>query len=87
MTLRAKAARLDAEDPLRGLKDAFVLPEGGIYLDGNSLGPPTNKALSRLRAAAEREWGEGLIRSWNDAGWIDLPKTCSAKIARVIGVA
>jgi len=80
------AARLDAEDPLRGLKDAFALPPDVIYLDGNSLGPPTKKALARLRATAEQEWGEGLIRSWNDAGWIDLPKSCGAKIARVIGV-
>ncbi|NWG70851.1 MAG: aminotransferase class V-fold PLP-dependent enzyme [Parvularculaceae bacterium] len=78
--------RLDAEDPLRQARAAFALPDGVIYLDGNSLGPPTKKALTRLRATAEQEWGEGLIRSWNDAGWFDLPQTCGAKIARLIGV-
>ncbi|MEQ1930627.1 MAG: aminotransferase class V-fold PLP-dependent enzyme [Parvularculaceae bacterium] len=85
MISTAELARLDEADPLQGLKSAFALPKGVIYLDGNSLGPPTKAALARLRRVAENEWAEGLIRSWNDADWISLPKTCGARIARIIG--
>jgi len=81
----ADARALDAADPLRALAAEFDLPEGVIYLDGNSLGPPPRKALARLRETAENEWRRGLIRSWNDAGWIDLPKCAGAKIAALIG--
>jgi kynureninase len=65
----------------------FDLPAGIIYLDGNSLGPPPRAALARLRETADDEWATGLIRSWNDANWIDLPNSCGAKIARLIGAA
>jgi kynureninase len=82
---RAEALRLDAEDPFREKRALFALPEGVIYLDGNSLGPPTKAALARLETCAEMEWGEGLIRSWDEAGWIDLPRRCGAKIAPLIG--
>ena len=82
---RAEAEALDRADPLADLRSAFDLPEGVIYLDGNSLGPPTKAALARLRQGAEEEWAKGLIRSWNDAGWIDLPHRAGAKIARLIG--
>lgn len=85
MTMRADAQQLDAADPLAKFRAEFALPEGVLYLDGNSLGPPPKRALDALRRTAEREWGEGLIRSWNEAGWIDLPKTCGAKIAHLIG--
>lgn len=85
MVTRADAIRLDATDPLAKYRAEFELPEGVLYLDGNSLGPPPKRALARLRQTAEREWGAGLIGSWNDAGWIDLPKTCGAKVARLIG--
>ncbi len=82
---RRDAEARDGADPLRAFKDHFDLPEGVIYLDGNSLGPPPKAALARLRRTAEEEWRRGLITSWNEAGWIDLPKTCGAKIARIIG--
>jgi len=62
-------ATLDAVDPLRRMRDLFQLPDGVIYLDGNSLGPPPKAAFAELEQAARREWGEGLIRSWNAAGW------------------
>ncbi len=75
----------DAHDPLRGKRDAFVIPDGVIYLDGNSLGPLPKAALRELKLAAEHEWGEGLIRSWNAAGWFDLPTTLGDRIARLIG--
>lgn len=82
---RAECDTLDASDPLRAVRDRFALPEGVIYLDGHSLGPATHAALARVEQAARREWAEGLIRSWNTAGWIDLPRGVGAKIARLIG--
>ncbi len=82
---REEASALDDKDPLARHKARFDLPDGVIYLDGNSLGPPPKAALARLQSTGEAEWRGGLIKSWNDAGWIDLPKTCGAKIARLIG--
>ncbi len=83
---RAEAQSLDAADPLAALRDQFDLPAGVIYLDGNSLGPPPRQALARLQETARDHWGRDLIKSWNTAGWIDLPKRCGAKIAALIGV-
>ena len=60
----------------------FALPEGVVYLDGNSLGALPRRPPARLAEVAEREWGEGLIRSWNSAGWIDLSRRIGDKIAR-----
>jgi kynureninase len=85
-TLEAALA-LDAADPLGGFRSRFVLPPGVIYLDGNSLGPMPLAAREKLAAVADREWGEGLIRSWNDADWIAAPERVGAKIARLIGAA
>jgi kynureninase len=82
---REDALDLDAADPLAPHRDAFVLPEGVIYLDGNSLGPLTRAARARVARVVDEEWGEGLIRSWNTAGWIHLPRTVAAKIAPLIG--
>jgi kynureninase len=82
------AARdLDAADPLRRFRARFALPPGVIYLDGNSLGPMPLAARDKLAAVADREWGEGLIRSWNDADWIGAPERVGAKIARLVGAA
>lgn len=85
MSARTDIALLDRDDPLAGSRDAFDLPEGVIYLDGNSLGPLPKGVTERVRAVVEREWGEDLIRSWNVHGWIDLPSTVGAKIAPLIG--
>jgi kynureninase len=82
---RAEAEALDQADPLATVREAFQLPDGVIYLDGHSLGPATFAALARVRQAAETEWSHGLIRSWNDAGWIDLPARVGGRIARLIG--
>jgi kynureninase len=76
---------LDGRDPLARFRDRFVLPEGVIYLDGNSLGPLLKSIPERLRQVVEREWGEGLIRSWNAARWIDLPQRVGDKVAPLIG--
>lgn len=79
--------QLDNNDPLRIMKDYFTLPEGIVYLDGNSLGAMPKSAASRIGTAVEKEWGNGLIRSWNDASWHNLPERLGDKIARLIGAA
>ena len=84
---RSDCEALDRVDPLAGARGQFALPAGVIYLDGHSLGPATHTALARVEQAARAEWAEGLIRSWNTAGWIDLPRSVGAKLARLIGVA
>jgi kynureninase len=84
---REGAAALDAEDELAFLRDAFVLPEGVVYLDGNSLGARPRAAAVRVRDVVERQWGEGLIRSWNTHGWIDLPARVAAQLAPLVGAA
>ncbi|MEO8015519.1 MAG: kynureninase, partial [Polaromonas sp.] len=65
---------LDAQDPLRALREQFILPEGVIYLDGNSLGVLPAATAARVAEAVTQEWGQGLIRSWNSAGWFDAPQ-------------
>lgn len=84
---RADCESLDRADPLASAREQFALPQGVIYLDGHSLGPATHGALARVQQAARAEWADGLIRSWNSAGWIDLPRSVGAKLARLIGVA
>ena len=76
---------LDRADPLAPLRDEFVLPDGVVYLDGNSLGALPRRTPARLAEVAGREWGEGLIRSWNSAGWIDLGRRIGDKIAALVG--
>ncbi|HAT33366.1 MAG TPA: kynureninase [Janthinobacterium sp.] len=76
---------LDAADPLSALRAQFALPEGVTYLDGNSLGARPKAAPERARAVLEAEWGDGLIRSWNTAGWYDLPVRLGDKLAPLIG--
>ena len=85
MTTRTDCLALDAADPLAPLRDQFVLPAGVIYLDGNSLGALPKAAAARVQQVVAAEWGEGLIRSWNTARWIDLPARVGDKIARLIG--
>ncbi|MEP9399606.1 kynureninase [Mesorhizobium sp. KR2-14] len=75
----------DAADPLRHMRDRFVLPEGVIYLDGNSLGAASKNVFVELDKAAREEWAEGLIRSWNKAGWFDLTVELGDKVGRLIG--
>jgi kynureninase len=75
----------DASDPLRGLKDLFTLPPGVIYLDGNSLGVLPKATSARVAEVVTQEWGVGLIRSWNTAGWFESPQKVGNKIARLIG--
>ena len=85
MTSLIDCQQLDAQDPLRQLRDQFTLPDGVIYLDGNSLGAMPRSAAARVAKAVTEEWGNGLIRSWNTAGWFDLPQRLGDKIATLIG--
>jgi kynureninase len=85
MTTRDDCLALDARDPLAPLRDQFDLPEGVIYLDGNSLGARPRAALARVQEVVAREWGQDLIRSWNSAGWFDLPRRLGDRLAPLIG--
>ena len=82
-----EACALDAADPLRFFRERFGLPKNTIYLDGNSLGALPKATPARIAQVVAREWGEGLIRSWNDSDWITLPQRVGSKIARLIGAA
>ena len=82
---RDDALALDAADPLAPLRAQFHIPEGLIYLDGNSLGVLPRATAARVQQVVQQEWGEGLIRSWNSAGWMDLPARVGDKIARLVG--
>lgn len=84
---REHCLALDARDPLASVRERFILPDGLIYLDGNSLGALPKTVAPRLRQAVDQEWATGLIRSWNDAGWYRAPQRVGAKIARLIGAA
>jgi kynureninase len=76
--------RRDKDDPLRSQRDAFALPDGVIYLDGNSLGPLPHATRAALGRVMDEEWGQGLIRSW-DRGWLDAPARVGARIATLLG--
>ncbi len=85
MNTRSDCIALDAQDPLRELRNLFTLPEGVNYLDGNSLGVLPRATAARVAQVVQQEWGEGLIRSWNTAGWMAQPQRVGNKIARLIG--
>lgn len=85
MLTREDCLAADRQDPLAPVRHAFDLPDGVIYLDGNSLGPLPRAARARVEAVVAQEWGAGLIRSWNDAGWFDLPSKLGDKLAPLIG--
>jgi kynureninase len=76
---------MDANDPLRSFRDRFSLPEGVIYLDGNSLGPLPRATPDRIATVLRDEWGRALIRAWNDHGWIDLQRRVGDDIGCLIG--
>jgi len=85
MTTLQDCQQRDLADPLRPLRELFSIPEGLIYLDGNSLGVMPKNAPARATQVVTEEWGQGLIRSWNTAGWFDLPQRLGDKIAPLIG--
>jgi len=82
---RHDLAALDERDPLRLYRERFELPEGVIYLDGNSLGPLPKGVEARLREVVQTQWGHDLIMGWNLHDWVNMPRRVGAKIARLIG--
>ena len=80
-----RSRELDAADTLAEYRERFAVPEGVIYLDGNSLGCLPRATPIRLQQVVEEEWGEGLIRSWNDANWFEMAGRIGGKIAPLIG--
>lgn len=85
MFSREDCLSLDRKDPLAPLRSDFELPAGVVYLDGNSLGARPVKARVRAQEVIEQEWGTGLIRSWNTAGWFDLPLRLGDRLAPLVG--
>ncbi|MED5205050.1 MAG: kynureninase, partial [Pseudomonadota bacterium] len=79
LSLRARS--LDDADALAPWRERFIVPDGVIYLDGNSLGCLPRATPQRMEQVIRGEWGAGLIRSWNSADWVDLPARLGAKIA------
>ncbi|MGH8927360.1 MAG: kynureninase [Acidimicrobiia bacterium] len=75
---------LDRSDPLAPIRALFDLPEGVVYLDGNSLGPPLRSVRARVAATLE-EWGADLIAGWFQRGWVDLPARVGARIGGIVG--
>ncbi len=76
---------LDQQDPLKHFRTRFHLPQGKIYLDGNSLGLMPKSVPARVSDAVSRQWAEDLITSWNKNNWFTLPRTIGNKIARLVG--
>ena|SRR5690348_9255545 len=84
---RADCIELDRQDHLAPQRARFILPEGVNYLDGNSLGPVPRGVAERVARVIEHEWGNGLIRSWNSAGWYDASLRIGGKLAPLLGAA
>ncbi|WP_394729216.1 kynureninase [Altererythrobacter sp. GH1-8] len=82
---RDEIAAWDAADPMRHFRDQFLLRDGLVYLDGNSLGALPKATAERMQTVVSQEWGEGLIDSWMSANWVEAPRRIGDKIARLIG--
>ena len=82
---RLDCEALDRADKLAFARARFLLPDGVVYLDGNSLGALPVATMARLDEAVRREWGDGLIRSWNTADWVTLPRRVGSTIAGLLG--
>lgn len=84
--LTARAADLDAADPIAAMRERFDL--GGdevVYLDGNSLGAMPRSVPAAMADVVEHQWREGKIRSWRESGWWDAPERVGDRIGRLIG--
>lgn len=84
-TSKEEAWAFDAADPIAYARDRFAIPEGVVYLDGNSLGPPPKDVFERIEEVLRAEWGSDLVRSWNKHRWIELPDRVAGTIAGLIG--
>jgi kynureninase len=85
MISRTDCIAMDARDALAHLRERFDLPEGVIYLVGNSLGAMPKTARARAAEVVGEEWADGLVGSWNKAGWFDLPSRLGDRLAPLIG--
>lgn len=85
MHTREACVAADRQDPLAPLKARFDLPPGVLYMDGNSLGVMPRASAARAAQVITQEWGTGLIRSWNTAGWFELPSRLGDKLAGLLG--
>ncbi|MDT0270113.1 kynureninase [Streptomyces sp. DSM 44915] len=84
--MRARAAELDAADPLRSARDRFVLDDT-VYLDGNSLGALPRSVPGRIADVVAEEWGRRRIRSWTESGWDTAPERIGDRLAPLLGAA
>jgi len=84
---RALCEQWDRDDPLATCRQSFKLPPDVIYLDGNSLGPLPRTVATALQNSVVDDWGSGLIRSWNDAGWFEMPQQLGDRLGGLIGAA
>ena len=85
MITRDECEARDEKDSLAPLRDEFTLNDGEIYLDGNSLGPVSAAVRRRVNEVIDSEWGHGLARSWNSAGWMAEPTRLGDRLAPLIG--
>ena len=86
-TSRDACIARDGADPLARFRDRFLLPDGVLYLDGNSLGALCKDVRARLVDVIDREWGGDLIQSWWKNDWVGMPRSLGDKIGRLIGAA
>lgn len=82
---REDLAGQDSRDPLNSFRNRFEIPDGLIYLDGNSLGPLPYTVKDRIADVVSREWGQDLITSWNKNGWMALSHRIGKKLSAIIG--
>ncbi len=85
--LTARATAADANSPLRGTRDLFTIPDDVIYLDGNSLGALPSAVPGVVDDVMHRQWGERLIRSWNEADWWGAQTRVGDRVGRLVGAA
>jgi kynureninase len=85
--LRQRAVVLDSEHVTTDRRDQFTLPPGVVYLDGNSLGALSTGAREAVSDATSRQWGEQLIRAWNESDWWGAPERVGDRIGQLIGAA
>jgi len=77
--------KVNKSSKLASMRERFLLPDGVVYMNGNSLGPLSRDVRDRVNAVVASEWGEQLIRGWNSAGWYELPGRLGDKIGQLIG--